>query len=214
MENNENQKPQNPEPNQDPNLNTLPAVVETEEPKKKRTRRTSSLKNGKVEEDKLFLFVKRESLPATEIPRFLQLCDTYIISLGADTLSDTDVEEIALYYRDRIYADRIYETFASSNTTDANLIGQIDKLNKAIEQKKLNLGSRFIDKGKKRQDTSGESMMDLFAHFQDKKPDIEAMAAAKKSEVKENKAKNFTRTEDYMAEKMANSGPKAKKDEE
>lgn len=174
----------------------------------------TKLRNGKITESQLFLYVPKHTLPEKEINRFLELCDTLIISLGPAELSETDIEEIALYYRDRIYADNIYSTFALSNTTDASLVMQIEKLNKGLEQRKTNLGARFIDKGKKRKEIGEESLIDLLARYSENKKVYEGTALEKYREISENKNTQFTNTSSYMEDHITTAQKLHKKEDE
>lgn len=169
------------------------------------------MSNGYINENKLFSFVKKESLPKKELPRFLALCDLLITSLGPKTLSDSDIEEIALYYRDRIYADMIYEEFANSYDAsiegepggiDTSMLKQIESFNKALEKKKENLGARFIDKGKKRDELlKGKTLVDILAEFQETPENYDKLVRDHKKMLEE-KNKEFTNTSEYMEKKL------------
>ena len=163
-----------------------------------RPKKKVMLSNGVVSEDTLFNFVPRNTLPKNDVFRFITLCDAMITDLGADDLSNVDIEEIALYYRDKIYCDQIYREFATAETTDGSLVVQIEKLNKNIEKRKENLGARFIDKGKKRQDSGGESLMDLLSIYASNVKEAEALADKKQLEINNNKDTKYTKIEEYM----------------
>ncbi len=172
------------------------------------------MRNGAISENKIFQFVKKESIPKSELPRFLVLCDLMIESLGAKTLSETDIEEIAMYYRDRIYMDMIYEEFANAydgessdgeGGLDTNMLKQIESFNKALEKKKENLGSRFIDKGKKRDELlKGKTLIDLLSEYQDTPENFEKLVKDHKRELEE-KSKEFTDPLQYMEKKVGSS---------
>lgn len=159
---------------------------------------TSEMKNGRFTEQDIYTFVPEESIPQEHRIRFINLCDLMIVALGADTMSETDLEEIALYYRERIYCDSLYKTFADAGgTTDTTLIHHIEKLNKSLEQRKSNLGARFVDKGKKRKDSNTSTLMELLSDFDTNKNKFEFMSEDKAQTIEENK-KKFTNTAEYM----------------
>lgn len=158
-----------------------------------------NMDNGHIDAEKIFLFVRKETIPKNQLDRFLKLCDMMIQSLGPEHISDTDIEEIALYYRDRIYIDSIYEEFAKDSITDTGLVSQIEKFNKSLEQRKVNLGSRFIDKGQKRKSTSGESVVDLVSRYEEEYAILQQEAEDKKYEILKNKKSKFSTLEDYMS---------------
>lgn len=161
------------------------------------------MENGLIDEDQIFLYIKRETIPTDELKRFITLCDKFIISVGADTVTDTDIEEIALIYRDRIYMDLAYESFAEAGSMDAAMATQIEKINKSLEVRKSNLGSRFIDRDKSRKSTSSTTFLDLFNNFVENR-DKELEKAQKLDEkIKENESK-YTKTKDYMEDKLRN----------
>jgi hypothetical protein len=162
-------------------------------------RMTEVMNNGQINHEKIFLFVKKETIPKDQLERFLKLCDSMIQSLGASDITDTDLEEIALYYRDRIYIDSIYEEFAENDATDTGLISQIEKLNKGLEQRKVNLGARFIDKGSKRKILGGgETIVDLVTKFDEERAEMQQDADNKRFEIQQNKKTKFTKLEEYM----------------
>lgn len=180
-------------------INTPPNQEEVKE------KRRYPMKTKKITAEKLFLFVSQDTLPPTEINRFLRLCESMILSLGEDSLSDNDVEEIALIYRDRIYTDRQYSIFAKAEALDTSMVSQIEKLNKALEQRKANLGARFIDKGKTRKDANlGDSFVSLFNYFTENKDLQTAKGLEKQKQIEDNKAK-FTSTADYMKNQSTQS---------
>lgn len=162
-----------------------------------RPKGTKKVDNGVIDASQLFFYVPKDTLPTKHVDRFLKLCNQMIKSLGAETLNPTDVEEIAVYYRDRIYMDQIYETFALAQATDPTLVGQLEKLNKNLEQKKSNLGARFIDRGQKRKSKEGMTFIDLFENFVENEVEMEALAQSKKESIKTNK-KSYTNPVDYI----------------
>lgn len=164
------------------------------------------IQNGIVDEDKLFLFIKKETIPVSEQKRFIDLCDRFIQSLGADTLNDADIEEIALIYRDRIYMDLAYEIFAQAKAIDSTMVTQIEKINKSLEVRKMNLGSRFIDREKTRNKDTSNSFLDLFNYITENKEEEEGKATEVNKKIKENK-KQFTDVHDYMKNKLSNKSP-------
>jgi hypothetical protein len=156
------------------------------------------MKNGIVTDQQIFQYVKKESIPAAELQRFLTMCDLLIESLNPKTLSETDIEEIALYYRDRIYMDRIYETFAAAEASDMNMVKQLESFNKSLEKKKENLGSRFIDKGKKREDLlKGKTLVDLLSEYEETPEKFDKLIKEHNAKIEESK-KQFTNPLDYM----------------
>lgn len=194
--------------------------IEENEPKKRRKtggkqkgwrKVSNSMSNGRFTEEDVYVYAPKDTVPKEQQERFLGLCDLMIKSLGVDTMADTDLEEIALYYRDRIYCDHLYKTFADAGgTTDSTLIAHIEKLNKALEQRKSNLGSRFVDKGKKRRDTNTSSFMELLSKFEQDKTEFENESNEKAALIENNK-QNFTSTADYMtshagSKKISSSG--------
>lgn len=165
--------------------------------------KNSILTNEVVTEDKLFLFIKKTSIPSSELDRFLQLCDKCILSLGPDTLSDSDIEEIALIYRDRVYMDMAYEVFAQAGAIDASMVSQIEKINKSLEVRKTNLGARFIDRDKTRKQGNENSFLELFSYFIEAK-DIELQKAKDLQDELELNKSNFTNPIEYMENKLKN----------
>lgn len=156
------------------------------------------MKNGVITDKQIFQYVKKESIPAQELERFLRMCDLLIESLNPKTLSETDIEEIALYYRDRIYMDRIYETFAAAEASDMNMVKQLESFNKALEKKKENLGSRFIDKGKKRDDLlKGKTLVDLLSEYEESPEKFDKLVREQNTKTEESK-KQFTNPLEYM----------------
>lgn len=166
-------------------------------------KKAPTLTNEIVTEDKLFLFIKKSSIPTSELDRFLQLCDSCIISLGPDTLSDGDIEEIALIYRDRVYMDMAYEVFAQAGAIDASMVSQIEKINKSLEVRKTNLGARFIDRDKSRKSDSGNTFLELFNHHVENK-DLQIQKAKEMRELVDQNKSNFTNTTEYMENKLKN----------
>jgi hypothetical protein len=164
-------------------------------------------------EDRILLFVKKETIPPAELKRFLTLCERFIETIGPETLNDNDIEEIALIYRDRIFMDLAYEVFAAAGAIDTTMVNQIDKMNKTLETKKANLGSRFIDRDKVRKNEIGNSFLDLFNNFVDHKDEEMQKAKDKLEEIKQNKAK-FTSLSDYMESKVRKSSLETSEDEE
>jgi hypothetical protein len=179
----------------------MPEPLEEEKPKVGKPlgwRKKYSMTNGIVSADKIFLFVQEQSLPEDSINRFLQLCDGMITTLGADQLNDLDIEEVALFYRDRIYADKMYEIFSRDGAImDPSMVKQIETLNKSLEVRKDNLGARFKDSGKKRKDKGTMTLLDLFENFQENKDIMEERSKESLEKVKKAKEK-FTSTEEYM----------------
>lgn len=156
-----------------------------------------------VDPEKLFLFIKRETIPKKELIRFLRLCDQFIRSLGPDTLNDTDLEEIALIYRDRVYMDLAYQVFAKAEAIDTAMITQIEKINKSLEVRKSNLGSRFIDRDKARKGDGSNTFLELFNYFVENK-DLELQKAREMQVTISGNKTSFTDTSDYMENKLRN----------
>lgn len=161
------------------------------------------MKNGRVYPDHIFLYVKKKTLPKSEVNRFLELCDLLITSLGPDSLKGPDVEEIALLYRDRIYLDKIYERLIDEKTQendglDTTMLKQIESLSKQLETRKDNLSLRFKDLGKKRDDHAGKTMMDLLAEFKEDEAKLGRKAARMTEEMKEFEKKTTTSATSYM----------------
>jgi len=196
-------------------------VIPTDENKKKRGRKTGyrkpqDLSNGVIDPEKIFLFVDRNTIPPNDLQRFLKICDAWIQDLGADSLSDTDIEEVALYARDRIYIDGIYRGFAEADTIDPNLINQIEKMNKGMEARKENLGARFKDRGKSRKDKSNFSFINLFEDYQEN-PEVFVQQAKDQTLKTQTEKNNFTKLDDYMeafGASSIHSSNKDRKDEE
>lgn len=184
-----------------------------EEQKKKLGRPigAGTFQNGVIPEKKIFLFVPRDSIAERDIQRFLQLCDAWIKDLGPETLKDTDLEEIALYCRDRLYMDGLYKTFAEAETIDPNLVNQIEKMNKSMEARKTNLGSRFIDRGSKRDKGSAMSFIDLFENFSDNSDEFVRESELKKASIQKNR-ESFTNPIKYMEGHILNKQEKEDKD--
>lgn len=182
-------------------------------PKGITTKQRFKMSNGEVSEDQVFLYTPESTIPSKDKRRFLMLCDLMITSLGPTTVSEADIEEVALYYRDRIYCDHMYEVFAEAQgTVDTNMVSQLEKFNKSLEQRKQNLGSRFIDKGQKRKESKGESLIELFSKYESTGDSLEDRAKEMKSKIEEGK-KNYTTTRDYMSSHSA-SMKRNKKDAE
>jgi hypothetical protein len=183
------------------------------EPQKKlgRPKGAGTFQNGVIPEKKIFLFVPRETIPEKDIQRFLQLCDAWIQDLGPLSLKDTDLEEIALYCRERLYIDGLYKTFAEAETIDPNLVTQIEKMTKAMEVRKSNLGSRFIDREGKRKEGSKMTFLDLFEDYSDNVEHFVKAAEEKKEVVSKNRDK-FTNSVEYMEGHLLNKPIKDKKD--
>lgn len=161
----------------------------------------TAMSNGKFVEKDLYLFVPKETIAESDRERFISLCDAMILDLGADSMKEADLEEVALYYRDRIYSDRMYRSFAEADgITDANMIAQIEKLNKSLEQRKSNLGARFVDRGKQRKDNSSSSLVDLLNRFIDNPSQVMSEGVTKASEIESNRQK-YTNTVEYMSER-------------
>ena len=164
------------------------------------------MKNGKFKPEDIFLYVPRDSIPESDLNRFLQLCDLMIIDLGAPSVSYTDLEEISLIYRDSIFINKQFKLFSeASGALDTSMVKQVETLNKNLEQRKENLGSRFVDKGKKREANSTKTITDLIASFEDKSKELEQQAEALQKEISENKKEKFTSTAGYMANKVSSS---------
>jgi hypothetical protein len=163
--------------------------------------------------DSLFLYVKKETIPPAELKRFVTLCERFIQTLGPETLNESDIEEIALIYRDRIFMDLAYEVFATAGAIDTTMVNQIDKMNKTLETKKANLGSRFIDRDKLRKNEVGNSFLDLFNNFVDHKDAEMKKAQDKLDEINKNKAK-FTSLEEYMEARVKKSSIENNEDED
>lgn len=163
----------------------------------------TAMTNGRFVEKDLYLFVPKETIAESDRERFISLCDAMILDLGADSMKEADLEEVALYYRDRIYSDRMYRSFAEADgITDSNMIAQIEKLNKSLEQRKSNLGARFVDRGKQRKDNSTSSLVDLLNRFIDTPAQVMAEGIAKASEIEGNR-KKYTDTVEYMSERAS-----------
>jgi hypothetical protein len=184
----------------DPNA---PADPTTAAPGKKKAgrkvgyRKAPDLSNGLVSADKIFLFVDRDTVPVNDLTKFLRICDTWIKDLGPETLKDTDLEEIALYARERVYIDGVYKGFAEAETIDPNLITQLEKMNKGLEARKENLGSRFKDRGIQRKDKSKFSFINLFESFEEDSQKFMRQGTEKDKIIEDNK-ENYTSTEEYM----------------
>jgi hypothetical protein len=157
-----------------------------------------------IDPEKLFFFVKENTIPQDERNRFVVLCNKFAESLGVDTLTDTDVEEIALIYRDRIFMDLTYATFAEAGAFDTAMVNQVEKINKSLEVRKSNLGSRFIDRDKTRKSDAGEgTFLDLFNYYVADKEQAETSAQELKNKIEDHK-KGFTSTKEYMENKLKN----------
>jgi len=187
-------KDQNQAPN---NTDIITSSPKTKRGRKAGYRKPKNLTNGAITSDKIFSFVNRNTIPNNSLQTFLTICDTWINDLGADSLKDTDLEEIALYARDRIYIDGIFQTFAEAGTIDPNLISQIEKMNKGMESRKENLGARFKDRGDKRISKSSAGFMSLFEDFMDDPSTFSNKAAEVNQTVQDNKEK-FSKLDDYM----------------
>lgn len=163
-----------------------------------RPKKPVSLSNGIVTADELFTYVPKDTIPVGQVERFISLCDHMIYDLDPEELSSIDIEEIALYCREKIYCDLIYKNFAEAQATDTSLVIQIEKINKNLEKRKENLGARFIDKGKKRKEAGTESLIDLLEKFSEYNEQYMDQAENKKIELTKDKDNKFTKTSEYM----------------
>lgn len=169
----------------------------------------TKMNNGRFIESDLYKYVPKETLPKEQVERFLNLCDSMIMDLGVETLSESDLEEISLYYRERVYCDLLYQQFASAGgTTDTTMILHIEKLNKALEQRKSNLGTRFIDKGKKRKDNNTSTLMEILSNYNDNQGLFTQVAESKDKDIDKNR-EMFTSTSDYMLEHLGSRSKKS-----
>jgi len=164
-----------------------------------------TLKNGKYTKDDIFNYVPKHTIPTSDLDRYINLCDAMIKDLGSDSVSESDLEEITLYYRDRIYCDKMYESFAQADgVMDSTMVLQLEKLNKGLEQRKTNLGSRFIDRGKKRKESNVGTLMELIGKYVEDKKSFEIEAGEKQLLITQNK-KHFTNTADYMEDHIGST---------
>lgn len=193
----DNQNKQSAEPNKEADATTEAKPLKKKGGRKVGYRKPIPLGNGLVTPEKIFLFVERDTIPVRDQQRFLKICDTWINDLGADSLKDTDIEEIALYARERIYIDGVYRTFAEAETIDPNLITQLDKMNKGLEARKENLGARFKDRGVQRKNKDGMSFLSLFENFEENSEDFLQQALQQKEKIKADK-EEVTNVEEYM----------------
>lgn len=155
--------------------------------------------------EKIYLFTPKDTIPRDQLKRHLKLCQSMMESLGADELADTDIFEIALIAREQIVVDNIYRIFAESGAAETSMVVQVEKINKAIETRKENLGSRFRDKGQKRKgrENSDMSILDLINEFEEESKEVKLQAELKKKQIAESMA-TFTSTEEYMEGKQVN----------
>lgn len=174
-----------------------PSPIKSKRGRKAGYRKPQDLSNGVITAEKIFLFVDRNTIPSLDLQRFLRICDTWINDLGPDSLKDTDLEEIALYARDRVYIDGIFRTFAEAGTIDPNLITQIEKMNKGMEARKENLGARFKDRGDKRISKSSAGFMSLFEDFMDDPSTFSNKAIEVNKVIQDNKEK-YSNLDEYM----------------
>lgn len=176
---------------------SVPKTPKTRRGRRVGYRKPQPLSNGQITVERIFDFIDRETIPVKDLPKFLKICDTWINDLGADSLKDTDIEEIGLYARERVYIDGIYRGFAEADTIDPNLITQIEKMNKGLEARKENLGARFKDRGQARKNKDGMSFLSLFENFEENSADLLKQAIEKKLDINNNK-EDFTDVDSYM----------------
>jgi hypothetical protein len=142
------------------------------------------MRNNYINESVIFLYVPQETLPMGTRDRFLMLCDQMIITLGAETVTTTEVEEIAQLYRDVISFDEMCKmindaSFDKKDYENKVLLDHFDKMSKQIEKRKENLNIRTKDRKESRDLTKSKTMLDLIDEV--KKIDInEAVEALAK----------------------------------
>jgi c-di-AMP phosphodiesterase-like protein len=124
------------------------------------------MRNKFINENTIFLYTPLETLPMGSRDRFLMLCDQMIITLGAETVTMTEVEEIAQLYRDVISFDDLCKilndvSFDKKAYENKVLLDHFDKLSKQIEKRKENLNIRTKDRKDARDLTKSKTILDL-----------------------------------------------------
>jgi hypothetical protein len=143
----------------DPNIINKHFPVERQKPGRKGAYK---MKNGVVTRDDIFLYTPENTIPATELDRFLEQCDNMIIMLDPRKVNKSEVEEIAKVYRESMVADKVYETLAEEGATlDPGIMVSLDKLLKAVEKRKENLAIRASDKEESRDFNKEFTMIDI-----------------------------------------------------
>lgn len=176
--------------------------------RKKGSKNIYTMQNGHITQDDIFLYTPQDTIPSTELKRFLQQCDNMIILLDARTVNTAEIEEIAKVYRESVILDRVYREWATSEAgIDPTQINSIDKLLKAVEKRKENLDVRAKDRQEKRDLSSQVTMMDVIAQVG---PEVEKLEkkAIEEQHILEAEAKKLTSTEDYMSDKGVKTEPK------
>lgn len=162
------------------------------------------MRNNHINEDALFLYTPIDTLVAYSENRFLQLCDHMIMTLGPETVTMNEVEEIAHLYRDVISADKLYTTinspsFDNSDIENKIILDQFDKLNKQIEKRKENLAIRSKDRKDARDLSKTKSVLDLIDGI--KRTDLNAATEELANKYQEI-SKQYKSLEEYMEPKL------------
>jgi hypothetical protein len=134
--------------------------------------RNKALSNGVITTDDIFLYTPEETIPKKYVDRFLKLCDNMIITLDANTVTEPEVEEIAQYYRDRLFLDELYSSINDLEVgvaADTTLIRSLDSLSKQLEKRKENLQLRSKDRADQRKLTKQKTLMDLLGELDENK---------------------------------------------
>lgn len=165
------------------------------------------MKNGKFKKEDLFLYTPENTLPKTDIARFLQQCDNMLMLLDARTVNQAELEEIAKVYREGIIVDAMLRTITDNEdgtvAADPTTINSLDKILKTVEKRKENLSIRAKDKENARDLSSQITMMDVIASVG---ADVDGSTpeALELNKRLEEEGKKLTSTEKFMEEKTGN----------
>lgn len=146
------------------------------------------MQNEVADKEDLFLYAPESSLPESDTTRFLKLCDLMLLELDPEEVTPTDIDEVAQYNRTRMLKDFILKECKRKNSVEDNniyFIGQLEKLQKQMDQHLGNLKARRSDRIKGSVSSKNRTIADLVKEYDNDKSKFTELQKTNKKEVRE-----------------------------